>query len=381
MAPEQNEGQMFFQTDVYSFGVILFELLAGRVPFPLQDKGETARNAVRLAHMETLPPDVISLRKEALPQTWTEDKKAREMNIPDWLVAAVYKCLRKKPENRFANGKELHEYIIHNSIRTTSQKLQSANVVEDNNVQKLLREKEQLQQQVLQYKQQITIKEKEIHELKAVVDNTNHEREYWYNNTKTTSSSPKKKGISKTAFALLVLLTIGLAALSAYNLFNDNRSGKTELSRTSRNSADTTTASNKPPVKKVSEKKENTAAKKEISPVNTDSVSNPIGESARVKTTENNKENIRKDTPQVKEQAPPQVPSKSPRQYMVTEKAYFYNTPDESTRRNAFVVPANNAILNALDEQNDFILVQFRNQLGQSSKGWLRKKDLQLLNE
>ncbi len=43
MAPEQNEGQMFFQTDVYSFGVILFELLAGTVPFPLNDKGETAR--------------------------------------------------------------------------------------------------------------------------------------------------------------------------------------------------------------------------------------------------------------------------------------------------------------------------------------------------
>ncbi len=56
MAPEQNEGQMLFQTDVYSFGVILFELLAGVVPFPLKDKGETARNNVMVAHMETPPP-------------------------------------------------------------------------------------------------------------------------------------------------------------------------------------------------------------------------------------------------------------------------------------------------------------------------------------
>src|SRR4029079_4889562 len=39
MAPEQNEGQMLFQTDVYSFGIIIYELLAGQVPFPLQDNG------------------------------------------------------------------------------------------------------------------------------------------------------------------------------------------------------------------------------------------------------------------------------------------------------------------------------------------------------
>ncbi|HEX8677117.1 MAG TPA: serine/threonine-protein kinase, partial [Segetibacter sp.] len=58
MAPEQNEGEMLFQSDVYSFGIILFELLAGKVPFQLNDKGETARNRVMLAHIKSLPPDV-----------------------------------------------------------------------------------------------------------------------------------------------------------------------------------------------------------------------------------------------------------------------------------------------------------------------------------
>src|SRR5215212_420289 len=59
MAPEQNDGHMLFETDVYSFGIIIYELLAGRVPFHLKDKGETSRNQVMVAHIETPVPDLL----------------------------------------------------------------------------------------------------------------------------------------------------------------------------------------------------------------------------------------------------------------------------------------------------------------------------------
>ena len=64
--------------------------------------------------------------------------------------------------------------------------------------------------------------------------------------------------------------------------------------------------------------------------------------------------------------------------YKIVSKAYFHNKPDESTRRNAFVVHWNNAYatLNALDEENGFVYVVFKNDQNQTSKGWLRKKDL-----
>src|SRR6201991_2643464 len=62
MAPEQSEGKMLFQTDVYSWGIVLFELLAGQVPFPLKDSGETARNAVMIAHLENEVPNLPELR-------------------------------------------------------------------------------------------------------------------------------------------------------------------------------------------------------------------------------------------------------------------------------------------------------------------------------
>ena len=71
------------------------------------------------------------------------------------------------------------------------------------------------------------------------------------------------------------------------------------------------------------------------------------------------------------------TPSDGLGKYKVISKAYFYNEPDESTRRKAFIVHWNNAVLTPTEEKNGFVYVVFTNHLGQTSKGWLRKSDLQ----
>lgn len=69
--------------------------------------------------------------------------------------------------------------------------------------------------------------------------------------------------------------------------------------------------------------------------------------------------------------------------YKIRSKAYFHNEPDERTRRKAFVNHWNNsyATLKALDEKNGFIYVVFHNDMRQTSKGWLLKKDLRPIVE
>ena len=154
MAPEQNEGKMLFETDVYSFGVIMFELLAGKVPFPLNNQSETGRNAVMIAHLEMQPPDVIQLRSQSIPSFWNDDKKQQELAIPQWLTTMIYKCLEKSPENRFNNGVELHEYIRTNSFGIANKSPLNSDKIsslEDEN-RRLRSENEQLQQKLLQYK-------------------------------------------------------------------------------------------------------------------------------------------------------------------------------------------------------------------------------------
>ncbi|SFQ40962.1 protein kinase domain-containing protein [Parafilimonas terrae] len=152
MAPEQNEGRMLFETDVYSFGVVMFELLAGIVPFPLKDKGETSRNAVMLAHMEATPPNIFALRGKALPELWSSEKRENEMLIPEWLFAMVYRCLEKKPEERFASGMALHEFIVKNSVSFAKGEASGQVKLLQQENRKLLEENRNLQNELKQYR-------------------------------------------------------------------------------------------------------------------------------------------------------------------------------------------------------------------------------------
>src|SRR5205085_10706641 len=76
MAPEISTGNYNKQIDVYAAGIVLYEMLTGRVPFEGESAGE-----ILMKHL-TSPPDLSKLPTEYIP--------------------IVSKALAKNPAQRFA---------------------------------------------------------------------------------------------------------------------------------------------------------------------------------------------------------------------------------------------------------------------------------------
>jgi eukaryotic-like serine/threonine-protein kinase len=376
MAPEQNEGQMLFQTDVYSFGIIIYELLAGIVPFPLQDKGETARNTVMVSHMETPPPDIVNLRQKNIPTSWSKEKLDHEMLIPEWVLSMVYKCLEKKPEDRFANGVELHEYIALNSTLTAKKEETSGDVnflLQEQN-QKHIIEKEELQKNLLKYQHLLKQKDEEIEELKSGLLYKESELQQIKNSNNFSApvSSTKRGGVATSSFIALLLITALLAAFSAYSLFS-NRENRIADNVSERSSY---TAPAKNDNKNNISEEENNNVNETFEPPKETTAPEPIIEPVI------EQEEKTADTVVTKQENEPVASSGTSLQkkYKVTvPKAYFHDEPDESTKRNAYLIPSPDT-LTPIEEKNGFIYIIFTNHLGQTSKGWISKKDLETID-
>ena len=96
MSPEQANGQFLDgRSDLFSLGVVLYECLAGEVPF----KADNPIGVIyKIINSEPVPIEKI------------------RSDLPDWLIYAVKKSLNKSPELRFQTGNEFSNALLNNQL-------------------------------------------------------------------------------------------------------------------------------------------------------------------------------------------------------------------------------------------------------------------------
>ena len=103
MSPEQVEGRTLDpRSDIYSFGVTCFQMLAGRPPFT----GQTSLG-VAVQHLKKEPPRLEQLRED----------------LPAELCSIVHRMLAKKPKDRYQSAVDLLGALRHFLERLPSDEL------------------------------------------------------------------------------------------------------------------------------------------------------------------------------------------------------------------------------------------------------------------
>ncbi len=180
ISPEQAKGKFIDEkSDIYSLGVVMYEMVTGKVPFDTD-------NAVGIAMQHINEPLVEPIK--FVP------------NLEPWLNSIIVKCMEKNPENRFQSAESLIKALDDKRIENNQK------VTFNDNSNRAL------------YKESIykTSKNKDVN--KPIIKNNNKNRE----------QSNKKKGIFDYTVTYVVLALLIIASVFfIYRLAVSNKATNT----------------------------------------------------------------------------------------------------------------------------------------------------------
>ena len=180
-SPEQAQGkEINTYSDIYSIGVVLYEMISGEVPF----KGDSPIS-VALKHIQNDPEELKSI----MP------------SIPKQVNDLVMKTLSKDPEDRFSNASELREELVDTlkNIEAADQ-YNEKEFPADNNDTKVLKKSEIKKKGLNNKKENVQTKNKE--------DNAETKAQKYY-----SSDSKSKSKLNKWVVWSLVIVLLASASV------------------------------------------------------------------------------------------------------------------------------------------------------------------------
>ena len=247
--PEKWEGAEIEipQNDIYSFGALLYEVLTGLPPFPINkaelnsNKKEKAIVDVMYRHLNEVPAPIEPKRRAAFEAAYPG--KAWQRDYPVWLEQMVMKCLAKNPEDRYADAKELIDGTHVdaeklNALQTELDKAKSTITRLNTQCRNLVSELENLKSSNTSRgsNNEIAVANKRAAEAEQKLDLlqikfADLERRYNRSNTTVTIPREHKTGAlwKIILWALLGTILGVLLGIASFNLFMDN-DDKGELS-------------------------------------------------------------------------------------------------------------------------------------------------------
>lgn len=188
LSPEQARGNIATaQSDIYSLGILMFEMLTGRIPF----KGESAV-AIALKHLQEPLPDIDKYRQ----------------GIPQSVKNIVIKATMKNPNERYISSRELIEDIdtCLNFERLNENIYTGFKVIENNNNNENLNN--------TQY-----VNSEEFYEEDYNYEESYPQDNYVYQEESYITSNPKKKKsvVGNIIIAMLIIVLICTGTVFGYN--------------------------------------------------------------------------------------------------------------------------------------------------------------------
>lgn len=105
MAPEILQGKKpIAASDMYALGMVLFRMVTGRLPIPIQDTAATVAEIFG---------SVLHAHEEGLPRP-----SAFRPGLPDWLDVLSAQLLDRNPDNRPSNGAALARFLESHRVRS-----------------------------------------------------------------------------------------------------------------------------------------------------------------------------------------------------------------------------------------------------------------------